>query len=200
MLFPAGDWFRLSQGNDVPSISGDGLELYADFGGQGNNHIWTSTRGATSEPFGNPVQVDDLSDSVRLSPFVSFDGQTLYFSENGDLYWAAKSDSGFDEPQLIAATVNPDGASRPVVSHDERTLYFASARTDGTAQGGSDIWVSSRVSANDEFRLPKAVDELNTNGHERPVWVADDGCEIFIIRSTIDSPSTSHVMVAVRPL
>lgn len=174
--------------------------LYADYGGQGNNHIWTSTRASTSEAFMDPVRVDALGDVIRYSPFISFDAQTLYFSAGGDLYWAPKTDSGFEEPELIAAAMNPDGASQPVVSHDELTLYFASARTDGTAQGGVDIWVSSRVSVNDEFQLPKAVDELNTAEHERPVWVAADGCEIFIIRSTLDSPSASHVMMAVRPL
>jgi hypothetical protein len=198
LMRPAGDWFGQSQEVDVPSISGDGLAIYAHFGGQGYDYIWSSTRASTSEAFSAPAQVAELADVVRTNPFISFDGQTLYFDQQGHLYWTRRNASAFGAPTPITALDSPAAPVRPVVSAGQLTLYFSSNRTDGTAKGGFDIWVSTRGSTSDDFATPKAVDELNTVDNEYPVWIADDGCE-YMIR-LVATPRSSHVMTARRPL
>lgn len=190
-LGPVGDWFKQAQTLDVPTISGDGLALYGHFGGQNIYNIFASQRALPTETFSAPAKVAELANVVALTPFISFDGRTLYFSSGG-LQVATWSGTSFGTPKVIDAVASPAGSRQPVVSRDELTLYFESGRTDGTAKGGADIWASTRSDASEDFGQPSAVDELNTSDNEYPVWISPDRCEFFLIRG-------DHVLVARRP-
>lgn len=80
-------------------------------------------------------------------------------------------------------------------------IYFATSRSDGTAKGGLDVWRSQRTARNLEFDLPHAVDVLNSARHERPIWVSEDGCVIFLVRYIPDNlgGETPRLMSARRP-
>jgi len=92
----------LSQVNSIydeirPTVSADGLTLFFSDGlgrqrpgGQGDLDIWVATRDTVSDPFGTPVNLNDLwpgssinTPSAEASPFVSPDwpavGSKLYF-------------------------------------------------------------------------------------------------------------------------
>lgn len=198
LLQVAGDRFRQSQSVDAPTFSGDGLTMYAHFGGQGFNYVWSASRASTTEAFDEPVEVVDLEDVVRTMPYASFDGN-LYFMQDGAIHSARKTETGFATPVEHQQLNSPGNQSSPVVGRDELTLYFSTTRSDGGALGGQDIWRATRDTIDDDFDPPEAVVELNTERDERPVWVAPDDCEIFLLRQD-EAPATARrVMSARRP-
>ncbi|MHC4109502.1 MAG: TolB family protein [Planctomycetota bacterium] len=76
-----------SAGDGAPSISADGLAFFFDstrFGGQGDGDIWVTTRKTTTDPWGTPVNLgSSVNSSVwDVTPDISGDGSTLYFSSN----------------------------------------------------------------------------------------------------------------------
>jgi hypothetical protein len=202
LMADAAAFFNQSQAHELPKISGDGLALYSAFGGQGNTHIYWAERLATTEAFEMPVKHPDFEDALRGAPFPSFDGKALYLKQGSHLYVAAKTQTGFGTPAPLSVLDSPEGEFGPVPRHDQRVLYFNSSRSDGTAKGGADVWRARRADVDDDFDPPQAVDELNTESHEKPMWVSADDCEIFLVRYIDDNSgsTTPRVMSARRPL
>src|SRR6187402_3376432 len=54
----------------------------------------------------------------------------------------------------------------PVLSKDEKTLFFTSNRP-GSLANSEDIWVSTRRSKNSAWTMPVNVESLNTSSIER---------------------------------
>ncbi len=133
------------------SISCDGLELYFAStrpGGEGKTDLWVSYLqgdGTWGEPqnLGPGVNTKEYEEA----PFISNDGQTLFFSSTGHL--------GMGEQDLYLSRRQPDGtwglavnmgnkvntAARELgffLTADGRTGYFASDRLSG--MGGMDIF------------------------------------------------------------
>jgi hypothetical protein len=201
LMAVAAAFFDQSQAHELPKISGDGLVLYSAFGGQGNTYIYWSKRMTTTEAFGTPVRVPDLEDALRSGPFPAFDGEALYLGQARHLRSAQSDQAGFASPEPLSVLESPEGEFGAVPRHDQLVLYFNSNRSDGTAKGGADVWRTHRSDVDDDFEPPRAVDELNTAGDERPVWVSADDCEIFLIRWIDDNAgsTTPRVMSAWRP-
>ena len=184
----AGDWLIQAQSPDVPTFTGDGLTLFAEYGGESALSVYSAKRVSLGDSFDVPQVAEDLKEFRFWYPSISYDAQTLYGlgeeNSNPRIVQLKKVAGRFTKPVPIVATNSPDAVSKPVVSKDERMLYFASTRTDGTAKGNGDIWVSTRSSRDEEFGSPHAVDELNTAADsEQPIWVSSDGCDIVILRN-----------------
>lgn len=143
-------------------------------------HIW---RCGWRNAWGGPRHALRRRETLQPAPLHSIVGVEPRLRRDGHLGRLNPNAGHFTKPVPISATNSPDAISKPVVSKDERTLYFASTRTDGTSKGKGDIWVSTRSNREEEFGLPHAVDELNTaSAGEQPIWVSSDGCDIVILR------------------
>ncbi len=134
-----------------PSISCDGSTLYFASkreGGYGGTDIWYSTRdgdGYWSRPKNLGPRINTALDEE--APFITNDGQALYFSSTGhlgmgeqDIFVSYLDENGiWGEPQNLGPPVNT--AYREFgffLSADAHTGYFASNRPEG--QGGMDIY------------------------------------------------------------
>ena len=75
-----------SRRHDInPAISSDGLRLFFSSNRSGNYDIWMSTRDNPSDPWNDPVQLDENinhPEYMEASPAISPDGSTLYFAAN----------------------------------------------------------------------------------------------------------------------
>ena len=70
----------------------------------------------------------------------------------------------------------------PVLSSDERTIFFAGKNRAGNI-GGEDIFMSTKTAAG-QWRRPFTVPGLNTVGHnETPMSLSHDGQTIFIFQN-----------------
>lgn len=144
------------------SISCDGRTLFFASNrpeGQGGTDIWVSTledEGRWSEPTNLGPNINTEADEE--APFITNDGQTLYFSSTGhtglgeqDIFMARKDEDGiWSKPVNLGAPVNSSYRELGFfLSADGRKGYLASDRNEG--YGGMDIYT---------FNLP---DELIAN-------------------------------------
>jgi len=188
-----------------PALTGDGLTMYyAVASAQTLGDIYVTARADKGAmfPAGTPVtQVN--SPTEDLDPFITADGAALYFdSARGTtalhLYTAVRrTDGSFDVPQALTNLNTNAVDGHPVVSRDGLTIYWSSTRTDGGAQGGTDMWMATRPSTADTFVTPTRVPALSSISNESVSWIAPDGCVAYL---QSDRTGSADIWVAVRPM
>lgn len=191
-----------------PTLTADGLTLYyALTTAQDTGDIYVTHRASTAAAFGAGTPVTGLNSSVQdLDPFIAADESALYFDSARaagttlHLYVAVRQASGaFAAPQALTAfnTTAVDG--HPVLSRDGLTLYWSSTRTDGGAQGLTDIWMAKRSSTAGDFGAPVRVPELSSTAGESVSWISPDGC-LVLLQSDRLVAGNQDLYQAVRPL
>ena len=133
-----------------PSISPNGRMLFFVSnrpGGMGGMDIWYSTRGSNGKwrkPVNPGKEINTSGD--EFSPFIYFNGRTLYFSSNGresfgghDIYVSTmRRDSTWTTPENLGPPVNtPADETGLVIESSGRRAYFSSVRNK---EKGKDIY------------------------------------------------------------
>jgi Tol biopolymer transport system component len=201
--------FNTAADDTHPSLSFDGLSLYfvtaqpTPDGGSTGSDIYVASRGTSTLPFGVPTLLTALSGPSEDSfPYAAPTGG-MYFASNRDgdltIYFAARSGSSFAPPAIVESLHEPGTISNlPVVSADGLWLYFASSRGGGGAQGELDVWVTHRESLDSSFAPPVDVAELNTPSSDRPVWISNDGCRMYLTSTRAGGLGDLDVWFAAR--
>ena len=126
-----------------PSISADGKTLYfvsSKPGGLGGSDIWVSKMGADGK-WGEPVNAGDVINTAgdETTPFIHFDGKTLYFSSNGrpnlggfDIYMSRlQKDDTWSDPENLGFPVNTHNDEVGlVIESNGYGAYFSSTRNE----------------------------------------------------------------------
>ncbi len=134
-----------------PSISPDGKTLYfasARANGKGNMDIWKTTKDDKGY-WMSPVNLGDSINTERaeMSPFISYDGKTLYFTSNGhpgmggmDIFYSKMDEKGnWSSPKNIGYPINTNNdEGYLIVNAKGNKAYFASDKYGG--KGGMDIY------------------------------------------------------------
>jgi hypothetical protein len=192
-----------------PTLTGDRLTMYyalvAPAGQTGD--LYVTGRVTPSAAFSPGTIVTGINSSLDdLDPFVTEDGSALYFDSARDgvalhLYVALRLPSGaFGAPQALTALNTQSVDGHPVVSHDGLTIYWSSTRTDGGAQGGTDIWRATRTSTAGAFASPVRVAELSSTANESPSWISPDNCMVLLQSDRANGVGLQDIYQAVRPL
>ena len=198
-----------------PTLGGDSLFFASDRedGGQGTERVWKSVR-APDGSFGSPSMLATIGDPGELAtfPYALPGGLLLYYvtkrpNEPGLAIWrAARTSVG----QPFGAGVNvsvlnmPSGSSPyldgyPVVTPDDRTIYFTSYRPTADAGAiGFNVFMATRSSAAAGFSPPVEVTELNTTAEEWPTWISADNCRILFISDRPGSMASRDIWQAHR--
>lgn len=144
--FPVNTQYWESQ----PSVSADGKLLYFSSsrpGGAGGKDIWFSILGKNGKwkpPKNLGTTVNTAGD--EMSPFIHFDGRTLYFSSDGlpgmggfDIYFTKmKDDTTWTIPQNLGYPINTfSDETGLVIESGGQKAYFSSKRDK---QNGKDIF------------------------------------------------------------
>jgi flagellar motor protein MotB len=133
-----------------PSISADGKTLFFSSnrpGGMGGKDLWYSVMNEKNQ-WGTPVNMGSRinTDGDEMSPFIHFDGKTLYFASDGriglggfDIYMTRMtSDSTWSEPQNLGYPINTYNDEMGLVIESEgKKAYFSSIRDK---ENGKDIF------------------------------------------------------------
>ncbi len=126
-----------------PAISPDGNTLYFVSnrpGGVGGMDLWKSTKSSSGEwyrPTNMGVNINTTKD--EMSPFIHWDGETLYFGSNGwqgvggfDLFKSEKNKNGhWANPKNIGFPINtPFDDNSLMVEQDGLTAYYVSEHVE----------------------------------------------------------------------
>jgi outer membrane protein OmpA-like peptidoglycan-associated protein len=162
IYFSSYDGYRWSPGINIgppvnttywesqPSVSPNGRMLFFVSnrpGGIGGMDIWYSLQGSDGR-WGKPVNPGKTINTAgdEFSPFIYFNGRTLYFSSNGresfgghDIYFTNMNrDSTWTSPENLGPPVNtPADETGLVIESSGRRAYFSSVRDKGR---GKDIY------------------------------------------------------------
>lgn len=189
-----------------PAVTDDQLAIYGD-NYSTNYNLAVSTRQTTSDTFGAMTLVNELNISTMgamhdADPFMG-PNHTIYWSSdaqgNFDLHRATWNGSSFRTPERVTGTnlITAETEAGAVISRDELTLFFQSART-GSMNSSYDIWMATRSSTVAAFGDPVNVSALNSNGAEYPNWISEDGCVIYFTRDVGVGAADYNIMMAVR--
>jgi hypothetical protein len=124
-----------------PSISADGKTLFFSSnrpGGMGGKDLWYSIMNDRNQ-WTTPVNMGNKinTEGDEMSPFIHFDGKTLYFSSDGrtglggfDIYITRmNSDSSWSEPQNLGYPINTyNDETGLVIESGGQKAYFSSVR------------------------------------------------------------------------
>jgi len=134
-----------------PSFSADGKTLYFVSnrpGGKGGIDIWQTTMKKDSS-WTQPINSGDIINTAKneQSPFIHYDGKTLYFSSNGhpgmgksDLFLSRKDSSGhWQKPKNLGYPINTfDEEVSLVLNTKGNKAFFASSKK--SEFGGIDLY------------------------------------------------------------
>ena len=192
-----------------PALTPDGLTLYyALTTAQDTGDIYVTHRNSKADPFAPGTSVTGLNSTTSdLDPFISTDGSTLYFDSARatgtalHLYVAVRQANGsFAAPQALTAFNTNAVDGHPVLSRDGLTLYWSSTRTDGGAQGLTDIWMASRSSTAGDFGAPVRVPQLSSASGESMSWISSDNCMVLLQSDRPGGAGAQDIYQAFRPL
>ena len=139
-----------SKWESQPSVSANGRMLFFSSnrpGGQGGKDLWYSIKdenGKWQEPVNLGEEINTSGD--EMSPFIHFDGKTLYFASNGrpgmggfDIYKTRMTDdSTWTEPQNLGYPINTyNDEMGLIIESDGQKAYFSSERDE---ENGKDIF------------------------------------------------------------
>jgi hypothetical protein len=190
-----------------PSLSADGLTLYLSASKTGQpDHIYVATRADRGAQFAAATAVTGVnSSSADGTPFLSYDGLTLYFYSDRpggvgghDLWFAQRSDplAGFGSAQLLAGINSTDIDYEEWVSRDELTLLIVSTRKGG--MGKSDIWRATRVRRTDDFSPPTTLVGVNSSARDDRPAVSSDGLTIIFSSDRAGTAGDLDLWLATR--
>lgn len=105
----------------------------------------------------------NFSQNKKLIIFSKSQQQPLK-STISQLFFMLKEGENWTSPKLVPFSEDGADYTNPMISEDEKTLWFASNRSGG--KGGFDIW-KSKILGNGQFSEPQNVgNEINTYGNE----------------------------------
>lgn len=183
-----------------PTMTPDGSTMV--FGSSRGSSVGVYVARAQNGSFEAPIisRLDVAGTDFGNEPYVLRDGQTLFVSagknanSRSDLYRIKGA------PPWTAAAAEPvpgvnlpaDNELAPVVSDDEREIFFASNRLTPNVDFALDIFTATRALPTDTFSTPERVASLSSAGIDWPLWLSPDGCELYYINK-INNVATMYV-------
>lgn len=187
------------------SLSADGLTLFFYSSRLNGYEVYVSVRPNREAPFPEPVAISSIGTADHeQNPFITADGKYFYFTRTplntgiSEIYRATTSPTGITNAMGIPEIKSFGGATRPVLSADNLTIYFTSDHVGGL--GSLDIWSATRASSNAAFEGFTNVASLNEGSLDFPDWISHDGCRIYFTSARTSGTGGWDLWQATRPL
>ena len=187
-----------------PALSRDGRTLYFSAYVEGEQQIYAATRERRGVEFADVIELPVVNSAeMDGSPFLSADGQRLYFfSERQpgspgrrDIWVSERGAESFGPPALVLGINSPSSDLLPGLTSDELTVLFVSGRSGGS--GGADVWRATRGNVSEPFAAPSPVADLSSSESEGRAVLSADGTEAFV--SSDRAGGSSDIWTATRP-
>ena len=182
---------HLTESEDDPVVSADGLELYFTSPrppSLGQSDVWRSVRASPNEPWGAPQPVPELSTALNENTLeLSFDALTMWLASdrpgtlgNEDMWVVTRPDRSSPWGTPVNVTVlNTPGLERgPSVFLEETALLFHTGRAGGP--GGNDFWLATRPDRSSAWSRPAPMPSPpDTPNDELRGWMSPCGLELY---------------------
>ena len=198
-------WLSTAHSERDFSLSKSGEEIFYTLMIGRNGVLLTS--GRTGEEWSAPAVLPFSGQFSDLEPFLSADGQRLFFASNRpadggseakdfDLWWVDRQGDTWGEPRQVGAPVNTEGNEFYPSVTDAGVLYYTARREGG--MGGEDIWRAEPVG--EAFGDPVPVSAaVNTDRDEFNAWISpDDTVLLFSSFGREDGLGGGDLYVSVR--
>ncbi len=186
----------MTEGNDGPiCFAQDGRMLAVclqnGYAGQGlpeNGYFTIYFAYKDGDTWGEYIPFEHSSIDINYySPFLTEDGNELYFSANGlddsegdwDIYVSRKEGNHWTEPENLGPVINTPGTEMFPYFHPRQRLYFSSNRHN--SRGGSFDLFSSNI-YNGTWTRPIPVPTLNSYNDEISIIIDEDYSEGYFTR------------------
>jgi outer membrane protein OmpA-like peptidoglycan-associated protein len=128
-----------------------------------------------SEPFKCKVNIASIGKSWDEKGIYIFRNDK---SEDGDIYYCAKSENGWGTPNKLSKKINTNSMEyHSCISYDGSIMFFVSERKGG--YGGKDIWKTEK-DANGEWTDPVNLGpKINTSFDEEAPFITMDGKTLY---------------------
>lgn len=195
-------------GADDPSLTADLLEIYFGSrrtGSKGglNEDIWMAKRGSPTEPFGTPINVDELNtDDVETTAKVTPDGLKIFFATNRaggptDIFAATREtrSMAWGAPAKVVeiSTADPDygAAATDTLLH---LVYCTGATTPEEK-----LHVSNRANTLALWSAPVPLTELDAAGVSECDPHEPNAFAIYYATPYLTADGTHDIYRAARP-
>jgi WD40 repeat protein len=178
-----------------PMLSADGLTLYFS-AVDGDEDIYTATRTDRGLSFSSARPVPELDDdgSEEGTPFLSFDGLSVYFFStrpgpdtlgNRDIWQARRTSASaaFSEPFVVPGVNGAALDHLPRLSQNELRLTFVSGRESPNL--GSNLWIAERDSRDEEFSEPVELAGVNGPTRDEGFSFSSDELTLFFASNRV---------------
>jgi len=171
------------------SFSHDGLRLYLAPGGlpggYGKRDIWVIERESLDAPWGEAVNLGPNINTEHGEgwPTISPDDLELYFGRDDGTNWYPMRSTRASKDDPWGPATEYDGVYPDDFSSNGLTKYTEALWPGG--YGGSDIWVTTRATLNDEWGEPVNLGpNVNTASDQYGPSISSDGLALFFISIT----------------
>ncbi|WP_338792218.1 OmpA family protein [Bernardetia sp. MNP-M8] len=181
-----------------PSLSADGNTLfYSKKSKKGDYDIWKTERilenGKLTWQEPTEVKALNKTKSYELSPSISADGNTIYFSRNPNavgcarIYFSTKNEFGeWNEPQMIPISdnkhINYGCDVAPYILPDGKTLLFSAQRMKGVKNLGLyDIYMIQKQE-NNKWSEMELIESISSDDTESSFTVLPKENKIYFSR------------------
>ena len=200
-----------------PAISKDGLSLFfasGRAGGFGLQDIWVSQRASEDDPWGPPVNLGPMINTVFTDavPAFSRDGHWMFFNRLGGPgglggfdVWASYREHVHDDfdwqtpvnlgPGVNSASLDAGASYFENGELGVPLLFFGSDRPGGL--GGYDIYVSAQL-PDGSWGVPEPVTELNSADADQRPAIRSDGLELFLFSNRPGGLGLTDIWVSTR--
>jgi hypothetical protein len=196
-----------AENEGTPVISSDGLRLYfysTRAGGPGGRDLYVATRSDVAAEFASPELLGNVNSAASDHlPRLSLDELRLWFTSSraggpgaADVWTASRAsiDAPFAAATVFSTMNGSSGDESAILTQDGLVLIFDSTR-DGA--GNSEIFVTTRTSADQPFPNPSRLSAVNSAENEYNVFLTLDERELFF-SSNRNTGLTHHLFRALR--
>jgi hypothetical protein len=181
-----------------PSPTRDGLTVYfLSNRDDAVNHtlsLFVGTRASLGTTFA-ATKITTVPADVAQT-YLTPSGSALYYTTGSKIVRSPIVSGAVGAPVDVGL---PKDAATPAVSPDELTLYFSLLKN---APNDWDIFMATRTSTADAFGSYAPIDGVNTIANDRPNWISEDGCELWLASEHEPDGGTQpgDIYVAKKPL
>gem|GEM_PF-4761023 len=192
-IFNYADVVETSAADSYPAPVTDPLQLFYETDVAGTRAVVHGRRQQPGQKFGlaTPILTFAMPTAVR-APWALRSGTVVYVAiatANTRLkIHRAELVGGSWSSTSVGGLASGLDDTCPVVSEDERTIFFARVGPNGSAP--AQIVTATRASSGDPFGAVLPADRVNAGGSsdDRPVWLSPDACTLLLASTRSGAP------------